>query len=101
MSTRSDEGVCTITVHGEADLATADELLRLGQVGLDDQATTKLVLDLRDVTFIDSTVISTFVQLRRAALSSRRAFELAELPDRVRRVLDITGLTSVFESPES
>jgi anti-sigma B factor antagonist len=90
------EGACTLVLSGEADLAVADDIVQLGRASLDDAATRRLVVDLKDVTFIDSTSLGALVTLNNLAQRSSRRFELTQVPPRVERVLAVTGLDKVF-----
>jgi anti-anti-sigma factor len=74
----------TVTVTGEVDMATAGTLF---EVATPDRARAA-TLDLRAVTFFDSAAIHTLVRL---ADHYRGALEVFP-SDRVRRVLDISGL---------
>ncbi|MDR6325628.1 STAS domain-containing protein [Actinoplanes couchii] len=74
----------TVTVTGEVDMATAGEMFRAATPGRVHSAT----LDLRAVTFFDSAAIHALVRL-----AEHYPGTLDVLPsDRVRRVLDISGL---------
>lgn len=90
------EGTCTLVLSGEADLAVADDIIQLGTLSLDDPATHRLVIDLKAVTFIDSTTLGALVRLNNLARGSSRRFELAHVPPRVEQVLAIAGLDHVF-----
>jgi anti-anti-sigma factor len=74
----------TVTVSGEVDMATADALF---QAATPDHVT-GATIDLRAVTFFDSAAIHTLIRL-----ADRFPDTLEVIPsDRVRRVLDISGL---------
>ncbi|MBB4746654.1 STAS domain-containing protein [Actinoplanes lobatus] len=73
-----------VTVTGEVDMATADALF---QAATPDRVTSASV-DLRAVTFFDSAAIHTLIRL-----ADHYPGALDVYPsDRVRRVLDISGL---------
>ncbi|MEU4626266.1 STAS domain-containing protein [Actinoplanes sp. NPDC023801] len=74
----------TVTVTGEVDMATADALLKAATP----ERVTGATIDLRAVTFFDSAAIHALVRL-----ADHYPGTLEVLPsDRVRRVLDISGL---------
>jgi anti-anti-sigma factor len=85
-------------VHGELDLASSPEFLRLLQHEVDGQrpAPDALVLDLRELAFIDSSGIGALCQIREEARERGVALELTDVPEHARRVLEITGLTELF-----
>lgn len=67
----------TVIIHlqGELDLATAGHLRRVVDASMADDAT-GLVLDLTDLTFVDSTGITTFLRAGRQAENHGRSFTL-------------------------
>jgi anti-anti-sigma factor len=94
-----DASVCTLRLCGEADLAVADQIFEEGAAALSDPGTTAVTLDMADLTFIDSTGLGALVRLRKLALASNKTVHLAQPSERVQRVLDISGLASVFDAP--
>lgn len=90
-------GKWTLAVSGEFDVATSPELRReLHQIA--DRDPTLIVLDLRGVTFIDSSGLAVLVGVLKRLREENRgdAVVLEGLQDPVRKVFDITGLTEVF-----
>jgi anti-anti-sigma factor len=81
---------------GDLDLSTAipleEEIQRLRRFGFEN-----LVLDLRGLTFLDSSGLRLMVNARREALEEGTTFSLIDGAPRVCRVLDITGLRTHFE----
>ena len=56
----------------------------------------RVTVDLRNVVFIDSTALAEFVRSDRQAEEAGARFELCELSDPVRVILELTGLASFF-----
>lgn len=81
---------------GEVDIATADQL---GQpiVELLEGGFQRVVVDLRGVTFIDSSGIHTLVQCHQRARDLRARMSIILGGPATRRVLDITGIIDHFE----
>ncbi len=81
---------------GDLDLATAEplweEIERLRERGLN-----KLVLDLRGLTFLDSTGLRLLVRAKEEAEKDGAEFALIDGAQPVCRVLDITGLRGHFD----
>ena len=81
---------------GDLDMATAeplwDEIERLRQRGFE-----KLVLDLRGLTFLDSSGLRLLVRAREEALKDGAELALIDGPPTVCRVFDITGLRGHFD----
>ena len=74
-----------VTVTGEVDMATAGALFEAATPG----RVTAAAVDLRAVTFFDSAAIHTLVRLVDHYAGAIEVFP----SDRVRRVLDIAGLS--------
>lgn len=97
--TRQGENAGTWILHvsGEIDVATSPELRReLHQLA--DRDPTAIVVDLQDVTFIDSSGLSVLVGVLKRLREDERGevLVLEGLQDPVRKVFDITGLAGVF-----
>lgn len=80
-----------VRVKGDLDAATAPEL----QASLADtveRAGGRIVIDLREVPFVDSSGIGALVAIRKRALERDVEVVLRAPHDRVRMVLEVTGL---------
>ncbi len=91
------DGVCTLVLQGEADLAVADDIVTLGALSLGEPTTQSLIVDLQAVTFIDSSAIGALIRLHNLATDAGKQFQLAHMPERVRQVLILTSLLDTFE----
>jgi anti-sigma B factor antagonist len=60
----------------------------------------KIVLDLKDLTYIDSMGIGSLVRLYVSAKSSGCSLQLINIGGRVRQVLGVTNLLTVFGTAE-
>jgi anti-anti-sigma factor len=94
---RADAGrsVGVVRLAGELDLGVA------GDVGaaveeLLDAGFAHVVVDLRALSFLDSSGINMLVAARRSAERRRRAVSLIRGPRHVQRVLRLTGTESLF-----
>jgi anti-sigma B factor antagonist len=96
---RLDASGCTLRLYGEADLAVADQILEVGAAALSKPGTTAVTVDMAHLTFIDSTGLGALVRLRNLAMASNKTVHLAQPSERVKRVLDISGLATVFDTP--
>ncbi|MDT4936687.1 MAG: anti-sigma factor antagonist [Pseudonocardiales bacterium] len=92
-----DRDRCLIVVAGEIDAQTAPLLVAEVGRGLDDPAVRRVVADLAQVTFLDSTGIAALVRLRNKALDTGKQLALRTPGPRVEKVLKITALDTVFE----
>jgi anti-sigma B factor antagonist len=92
----SSPGVQVLEVRGDVDLTTAASLLARSTALLEDAGTRTLVIDLSGADFIDSQGIAFLVRSRNLARQKDIELQLRAVPARVRRVLQITGLETVF-----
>jgi anti-anti-sigma factor len=84
------------SLSGEIDLSTveaAGERLREA-IGQDDGA---VVIDLREVTFLDSSGLRLLLQLNRELSEAGRRLVIVQGPRRVARVFELTGAESELE----
>ena len=80
---------------GEIDIAATTGLqARIAELA--DATEGDVVIDLSDVTFVDSSGLFTLIVLRDIVHSSGRGFVLAAPQGEVRRALDLTGMLDVF-----
>ncbi|MGW1998346.1 STAS domain-containing protein [Embleya sp. NPDC001921] len=84
--------VALVDVRGELDVETA-YVLRTRALALIGQGHRHLVLNLADVEFCDSTGVSVVVALFRHTRARHGTLALAAVPDRIRRVLRLTGVS--------
>jgi anti-sigma B factor antagonist len=101
-SSRDDKLI--VDVRGEVDLATAPELTRVVEAGLDagPVEVRRVVIDLSDVGFLDSSGLNALVQLRRLLDGREIAFRLVSPADRaIRHVFEITELTKPLHVVDS
>ena len=99
-SRRLANGTFVVAAGGEVDLYTAPELERV-LAGPLAEGTARLVVDLSEATFVDSTALHVF--LRAARQLDRDAGELiVVVPDpSVRKVFEITGVDRFFAVVQS
>jgi anti-anti-sigma factor len=60
-----------------------------------------LLVDLGDVTFIDSCAIAALLEMRRLVAREHRELRLQRISAPVSRLLELTGLTDLFEDSAS
>lgn len=91
---REDAGVSVLALRGELDLASSPELSAKAEELLADGV--PLVLDLRDLRFIDSTGLGAIAGVDRAAQKAGTKMSLIPGPPTVQRVFEISGTTDAF-----
>ena len=90
------EGVVTVSLFGELDLASADTLGRdIG--GALDENIGVLIVDLHNLNFIDSTGLRVLLRFKNHSEEAGRRLLIARVPGAVRRVLHVSGLVNWFE----
>jgi anti-anti-sigma factor len=85
----------TVWIEGEVEFATAprlrETLLELAQEGA-----RPVVVDLAEVSFLDSAGISLLIQAKKRLTSGGSDLVLRDPQANIRRVLEISGLTELF-----
>ena len=92
----SGDGVCVVTPAGEIDLASAPKL-KVHLVGLLDDGFRQFVLDLSTVRYLDSTGLGVLIAFSRR-LAGDGQIVLAEAPEPVLNLLELTGLDAQFQA---
>jgi len=90
------EGVPVLAVRGEVDVSTApdvrERLLALAEAG-----TTLAVVDLSEVSFVDSTALGVLVSGVKRLRNNGGDLRLVVTQPHIAKVFEITGLTEVFK----
>jgi len=89
------DGETVVRAAGELDVNTAPEL-REQLARLIAADTSLIVVDLTDVSFVDSTALSVLVSALKRLRQADGDLELASPNPSVRRVFEITGLTRLL-----
>jgi anti-anti-sigma factor len=88
---RSQNRTAVVVVSGELDVASGPALEH--ELARTDASDTQLViLDLRDLEFIDSTGLSILIKAHQQAEASGRRFAVVRGRSQVQRLLGLTGL---------
>ncbi len=96
LETRELKHVTVVKVSGRVDSMTAPELEKALQ-GLMDTNRNQLVLDLQETDYMSSAGLRVLVASLKTAKKNGGNLRLAQLSTRVKEVLDLAGLTPVFE----
>jgi anti-sigma B factor antagonist len=92
----SEIGVRTqVVVRGELDMLTAPEL-RSALRACADQGHSDVVVDLAGVAFLDAQGLGVLVEARKRLDAHHRSLTIVSPSAPARRVLDLTGLTTLF-----
>ena len=82
-----------VVVRGELDAASSPQLQATLDALVDDAG---IAVDLAEVTFIDSSGLRVITAARRDALESGRALRIVAVSAAVRRIFEMTGLSSLL-----
>ncbi|HET8892702.1 MAG TPA: STAS domain-containing protein [Gaiellaceae bacterium] len=96
---RRERGAVVVALAGELDLYNANDV-REALIGITADEPARLVVDLAEVTFIDSTALGVLIEAR-SRMASRRAFLLAAPGMETKRALEISGLDKHFSVHDS
>jgi anti-sigma B factor antagonist len=88
--------IAVVALEGEIDLSAAPEAERL-IADAEASAPARLVIDLREVTFMDSSGLRVLLTAHRRAEEAGRGFALVRGGDAVDRLLEVTGLSERLE----
>ncbi|WP_246158780.1 STAS domain-containing protein [Catellatospora sichuanensis] len=91
-----DPSSAVVAVSGEVDLAVRDDLLDTLHATIHTPGVTKVVVDLSQVSFLDSTGLHVLLTARASALGSGIDFTVAGATGIVQRVLTITGVLKLL-----
>jgi anti-anti-sigma factor len=92
----ADVGSTVIGLAGDFDLSGVEDFCSCIEE-LIESSDGPLLVDLGDVTFIDSCAISALLEMRRLVAREHRELRLQRSSGPVSRLLELTGLTDLFE----
>ena len=93
------DGVVVVRLAGELDLYNAHQV-REALVACSAENPQRLVVDLGEVQFVDSTALGVLVEVR-SRMTDKQAFVLAAPGAETRRALEVSGLDRHFNVRES
>jgi anti-sigma B factor antagonist len=97
LGVRANDGDTVIELAGDFDPSGVEDFRSCIEelIGSSDGP---LVVDLGDVTFIDSCAISALLEMRRLVAREHRELRLQRISAPASRLLELTGLTELFEN---
>jgi anti-sigma B factor antagonist len=93
---RPDRERVVVRVGGEFDVAVAADVAAIVDELLD-AGFARIVIDLRELSFLDSAGVHTLASVRRSAGRRGVALSLLRGPTKVHRVLELTATDSLFD----
>ncbi|WP_423408780.1 anti-sigma factor antagonist [Heyndrickxia sp. MSNUG] len=93
---KETESVLAVKVNGEIDAYTAPQL-REKLFPLSEKEGVKMVVDLSEVNYMDSTGLGVFVGVFKNVRAHNGEFKIVGLSDRLQRLFEITGLADIID----
>lgn len=90
-------GVVVVTPVGDVDMSRSPDLRHVIQSQFERSGLRRLVIDLDEVGYMDSSGLATLVEAMRTAKKNAVELVLASLSPRVRSLFEIAKLDTVFE----
>ena len=89
------DGVGVVTLEGEIDIYSSPQFKEVLLKSIDDGAT-RVIIDLTDVSFIDSTALGVLVSGAKRVRPRNGSLEIICVDENIIRILEITGLDRIF-----
>jgi anti-sigma B factor antagonist len=93
---KETDSLLAIKVNGEIDAYTAPKL-RETIFPLSEKEGVKMVIDLSEVNYMDSTGLGVFVGVFKNVRAHNGEFKIVGLSDRLQRLFEITGLADIID----
>ena len=97
MTNREVEGVAVVALDGRIVLGEESNALREKMKSMIAEGKKKIVLNMGNITFIDSAGLGTLVAAHHSAKSQGASLKLAHLGTKFQEVLQITKLMTIFD----
>ena len=96
-----DPSEAVVTVCGEIDIATCDQLCEGLNTAITLSGVKTIVVDLTQTQFMDSSGVKALVQGRQAAQTAGIDYRITGAARQVRRVLEVTGVLDFLQGDTS
>ncbi len=101
MTDREVDGITVVSMDGRIVLGEESNALRERIRGMLNDKKTKIILDMGNVTYIDSAGLGTLVATYHSARQQGATMKLVNLGQKFKEVLQVTKLLTVFEVHET
>lgn len=99
-TTQTEGNICTVSLSGELDLSVAPDF-RLVMEPLVGDAGLDLVINLKELRYIDSTGIGILLSILKARHGMEAKFVVEEVPPQIQKLFDMTGIAKFFAPQEN
>ena len=89
-------GVVQLELSGEIDFAVSNDLTAAQMREIDAPGVTRLIVDLREVTFLDSTGLRTITSADARARKDGHELRIVRGSDQVQKLLHVTGMDKIL-----
>ena len=96
ISTEVKRGILTIRLAGEFDMASAETFRQTVDEALDASGTRNILLDMRQVTFVDSSGLGAIIGRYKRVLALGGRVAACSLQPQVARILEMSGLFRII-----
>lgn len=98
--TETHDGVCTVYLSGELDLSVAPDF-RLVMEPLVGETEQDLIINMKDLKYIDSTGIGILLSVLKARHGMESRFLVQDVPPQIQKLFDMTGIAKFFAPQEN
>ncbi|CAH1057904.1 STAS domain-containing protein [Paenibacillus pseudetheri] len=98
--TETKGNVCTVFLIGELDLSVASDF-RLVMEPLVGDTKLDLVINLKELKYIDSTGIGILLSILKSRQGMDVKFMVEDVPPQIQKLFDMTGISKFFASQEN
>ena len=99
-SSSAEDGTPVVLIRGELDLLSRDRVHDY-LAELTESAPRRIVLDLTDLTFVDSSGLNVFASIHKRMVAYGGILEARNMTESVQKVMEISGLASLLRHPAS
>ncbi|GIO69181.1 STAS domain-containing protein [Paenibacillus sp. JTLBN-2024] len=99
-TTEKNGNSCTVYLAGELDLSVAPDF-RLVMEPLVSDAGIDLIVNLKDLKYIDSTGIGILLSILKARHGMEARFLVEQVPPQIQKLFDMTGIAKFFAPNEN
>lgn len=98
--TQLENGNCTVYLRGELDLSVAPDFRQVMEPLVED-GEIGLIINLKDLKYIDSTGIGILLSILKARHGMNAQFHVQEVPTQIQKLFDMTGIAKFFAPQEN
>ncbi|PAD74443.1 MULTISPECIES: STAS domain-containing protein [Paenibacillus] len=99
-TTKMSEGGSTVYLSGELDLSVAPDF-RLVMEPLVGNSEIDLIVNMKELTYIDSTGIGILLSILKARHGMKANFAVEEVPAQIQKLFDMTGIAKFFQAQKN